>query len=105
MKKKRKKSVKNEEEKKEKCKIKKSALTMTESCLDRCMTTQMINAGLREELPNSLKTLISLMSGSLEASFSTSISSISVSTWHTLLALRRRRASLMSSEESRLMAR
>ena len=101
MKKKRKKNVKNEE-KKEKCKIKKSALTMTESCLDRCMTTQMINAGLREELPNSLKTL---MSGSLEASFSTSISSISASTWHTLLALRRRRAFLMSSGEFGLMAR
>ena len=102
MKKKRKKNVKNEEEKKEKCKIKKSALTMPENCLDRCITTQMINAGLREELPNSLKTL---MSGSLEAFFSTSISSISASTWHTLLALRRRRASLMSSGESRLMAR
>ena len=51
MKKKRKKNVKNEEEKKEKCKIKKSALTMPESCLDRCMKTQMINAGLKEELP------------------------------------------------------
>ena len=50
MKKKRKKNVKNEE-KKEKCKIKKSALTMPESCLDRCMKTQMINAGLKEELP------------------------------------------------------
>ena len=57
--KKRKKNVQNEEEKKEKCKIKKSVLTMPESCWDRCMTTQ------REELPNSLKTL---MSGSLEAS-------------------------------------
>ena len=102
MKKKRKKNVKNEEEKKEKCKIKKSALTMPENCLERCIATQMINAGLREELPSCLKTL---MSGSVEASFSTSISSISASTWHTLLALRRRRASLMSSEEFRLMAR
>ena len=94
--KKKKKNVQNEEEKKEKCKIKKSVLTMPESCWDRCMTTQ------REELPNSLKTL---MSGSLEASFSTIISSISASTWDTLLALRRRRASLASSGESWLMAR